>query len=217
MLVPNVVLILTALLLLWCWKRRQYRQLIEKAGFVPMKKDISRPQLQDPAALLTPSSTSTVIHPALRSHRPEFSDDTSIFTRPDRRSASAPQEHSSFTNVASDFLSRPLRRSISDNYITYGVPSLPSGYSGNIPYLLSTTETSTKKRDSEWRYKPYRTFSEQSDLSGSLQITPEASYMHNYGQYRISQPKTRNLCRLHIWHSESAAWRRSRENAFYCE
>lgn len=119
MLVPNVVLILTALLLLWCWKRRQHRQLIEKAGFVPMKKDISRPQLQDPAALLTPSSTSTVIHPALRSHRPEFSDDTSIFTRPDRRSASAPQEHSSFTNIASDFLSRPLRRSISDNYITW--------------------------------------------------------------------------------------------------
>lgn len=194
--VPNVILILAALLLFRCWRRRQQRQLIEKAGFVPTKKTISRPQLLDPPALLTPSSSESVIHPALRSHRPGFHDDTSIYTRPERgrRSISKPKLRRSISNMTSRFLNYPLRRSISDNYITYGLPSLPSTYTQGTSSKAGTAQTKEKKkRKSEWCYQPYRTFSDQSELSGSIQITPEASYMHNYGQYRISKPpKTRN-------------------------
>lgn len=148
-----------------------------------MKKSMSWPQFQDPAPLLTPSSTSSVIHHGLRSYPPEYSSDTSIFSRPDRRSVSMPKARWSFSNIASDFLTCPLRRSISDNYITYGVPSLPSTHSWNIPSMLSTIQTPTKKIKSKRRSKPYeyRAFSEQSELSGSIQITPEACYMHNYG------------------------------------
>lgn len=170
--VPNVILILAALLLFWCWRRRQRRQLIEKTGFVPMKKAISRPQLLDPPALLTPSSSESGIHPALRSHRPGFNDDTSIYTRPDRgrRSILKPKLRRSISNMTSGFLNHQIRRYISDNYITYGLPSSPSTYTQDTSSKAGTAQTKEKKRKPEWCYQPYRAFSDQSELS-------------NYGTY----------------------------------
>lgn len=70
--VPNIIIFLAVLLLLWCERGPQERQLIEKAEFVPMKKKISRSSLLDPSALLTPRSSDSGIYPALRSHRPGF-------------------------------------------------------------------------------------------------------------------------------------------------
>lgn len=91
-------------------------------------------------------------------------------------------------------LNHSLRRSIPDDYTAYGVPSLLLNYTQNTSSKAGTAQTKEKKkRNPEWRYQPYRTFSDQSELSGSIQITPKASYMHNYCQYRISKPpKTRN-------------------------
>lgn len=170
--VPNVILIIAALLLFQCWRRRQQRQFIEKAGFVPIKKNKSRPRLLARPALLIPSSSDSGTHPALRSPRPGFNLDTSIYnhTARERRSISMPKPRRSIINMASDFLHRPLRSSISDNHIAYGMPSLPSTYTQDNSTEAGTAQTKEKKKTSSGRrYQPYRTFSDV--LSGSIQIS----------------------------------------------
>ena len=139
------------------------------------KKNISRPQLLDPPALLISSSSDSGTHPALRSPSSGFNDDTSIYNHieRERRSISMPKPRRSIINMASDFWHRPLRRSISDNYITYGMPSLPSTYTQDNSTKAGTAQTKDNRRtSSEWRYQPCRTFGDESVLRGSIQIKP---------------------------------------------
>jgi len=215
--VPIIVVLLIALLLFCCWRRRKHRQYLLRA-ITPMKSDISKPVLQEPHPILSRHGSPTSMHPSLRPHLTNISEDIygsedSFSTRPYEMRRSV-----TLSKVSTCVSSRPqtgyhhMQRSFSENYISErswpsttrggtesGAATSRNAFTQNFSLKTGATQVTHETeggvsrvltQDSAWGVYPFRTGSQRTQ--GSIQGTPEVSYSAATAKYRVHKRQAPN-------------------------